>query len=198
MGELTYLIIFIVVINIVGRIFRALQKSAGQQAPDSKPGTRPEPRRTAKGKSPFEVLAERLEELGTLEKESPAAEEPPPHPYVSAESEAFAPEAPALETPSAFARETSVTRETEFESVSRAELHEETFPWQDTGRYEYVPPIKPVTAAPGPEPEYIHSHRGDVMELLQNTESVRNAVLLGAILGPCRAREGRYRFRGPR
>lgn len=198
MGELTYLIIFLVVINIAGRIFRALQKSGGQQAPGSRPGTRPAPRPEAKGKSPFEVLAERLEELGKLEKESPATEEPPPHPYVSAESEAFAPEAPARETPSAFARETSVTRETEFESVSRAKLHEETFPWQDTGRYEYLPPTKPVTAAPGPEPEYTHSYRGDVMGMLQDPESVRNAVLLGTILGPCRAREGRYRFRGPR
>ncbi len=194
MGDLTYLIIFLVVINLVGRIIRALQKSAGQQPQGGKPKAKPQ----KKQKGPFEVLAERLEELGQIEKERPSAEEPPPHPYVSDDSSVFEPEIAAVETPESFALETAATIESEFESKPRSELHEETFPWQETQRYEYSPPVKPVTPAPGPELVSARSYRGDVIGMLQDPESVRNAVLLGTILGPCRARVGRYRFRGPR
>jgi hypothetical protein len=194
LGDLTYLIIFFVVISIVGRIFRALQKSAGQQAPRTKPKTQPK----AKPKGLFEVLAERLEELGEMAKEHPAREEPPPRPYAEAVGEKPEPEIAAAETPRDFSSETAITPEAEFESRSRGELHEESFPWQDAGRYEYSPPAGPVTPALGPEQDYARSYRSDVIGMLSDRENVRSAVLLGTILGPCRARTGKYRFRGPR
>jgi hypothetical protein len=193
-GDLTYLIIFLVVINIVGRIFRALQKSAGQQAP----GTKPKSQSGAKPKDPFAVLAERLEKLGEMEKQPPLEEDPPSRPYIETVPEEFATEVAPAETPHNFVLETTATRETDFEQRPRKELHEESFPWQDTRRYEYNPPIKSVTPALGPEKDYARSYRSDVIGMLGEPERVRNAVLLGTILGPCRAREGRHRFRGPR
>ncbi len=194
MGDLTYLIIFLVVINIVGRIFRALQKGAGRQTSGTKPKAPPE----AKPKGPFAILAEHLEELGEMQKASPAQEEPLPHPSGETGPKEFIPEVAAAETPQDFVFETATTSEAVFEGRPRKELHEETFPWQDTRRYEYSPPIKPVTPAPGPEEEYARSYRSDVIGMLGAPERARNAVLLGTILGPCRAREGRHRFRGPR
>lgn len=194
MGDLTYLIIFLVVINIVGRLFRAIQKSAGQQAPGTKPKASPK----AKPKGPFAILAERLEELGEMQKASPAQEEPLPHPSRETGPKELIPEVAAAETPQDFVFETATTSEAEFEGKPRKELHEETFPWQDTRRYEYSPPIKPVTPALGPEEDYARSYHSDVISMLGEPERARNAVLLGTILGPCRAREGRHRFRGPR
>jgi hypothetical protein len=192
-GDLTYLIILIVVINIVGRIFRAVQKSAAQQAPGTKPKAQPK----AKPRDPFAVLAERLEKLGDMEKQVPLKEEPPPHPYIEAESEAFAPEVTAAETARDFVREQARTRETLFEGRPREELHRESFPWQGKGE-EYRPPVRPVIAALEADQAVPHSYRSDVIGMLQDRKNVGSAVLLGTILGPCRAREGRYRFRGPR
>jgi hypothetical protein len=193
-GDLTYLIIFLVVINIVGRIFRAIQKSAGQQAPGTKPKVQP----GAKPKGPFAVLAERLENLGEMEKQPPLEEEPPSRPYVETVPEEFTTEVAPAETPRDFALETTATREADFEQRPRKELHEESFPWQGKKQYEYRSPVSPMTPASGPEQDYARSYRGDVLGMLREPESVRNAVLLGTILGPCRAREGKHRFRGPR
>jgi len=185
-GDLTYLIIFLVVINLAGRIFRALQKSAGQQASGTKPKARPR----TKPKDPFAVLAERLEKLGEKEKQAPVKEEPLPRPYAEA-----APEMAAAETPRDFARETAATREAEFEGIPRKELHEESFPWKGK-RDEYRPPVRPVTPAPGPERGAPRSYRSDIIGMLQDSDGVRNAVLLGTILGPPRSRRG-YRRRSP-
>jgi len=193
-GDLIYLIIFLVVINIVGRIFRAIQKSAGQQAPGTKPNSQPK----AMPKNPFAVLAERLEKLGEMEKQTPLEEEPPSRPYVETVPEEFTTEVAPAETPRDFTLETAATREADFEKRPRKELHEESFPWQGKKQYEYKSPVRRVTPASGPEQDYVRSYRGDVIGMLRDSENVRNAVLLGTILGPCRAREGRHRFRGPR
>ena len=189
MGELTYLIIFLVVINIVGKIFRTLQKSASQQAPKPKPG--------GKQKDPFSILAERLEKLGEAAKQLEPEEEPLPHPYGETPAEMAGPEFAEAEIPRDFEPETRVTREAAFEQKSRPKLHEESFPYQTTD-YGYKPPRRPVTPASGPEKDIQRSYRTDVLGMLEDPEHVRNAVLLGTVLGPCRAREGRHRFRGPR
>ena len=199
MGDLTYLIIFLVVVNLVGRLFRALQKSAGQQAKDGKTtGSGQQPRSGAKSKDPFSVIAERLEELGQAAKEKVATEEPPPPPYAQAEPEAYAPEVPASETPSAFGLETAATLETEFEEKPRGALHRESFPWE-MKREEYAAPTtRPVPPAIELARDYTRSYRSDVVRMLRDRESLRTAIVLETILGPCRARESRYRFRGPR
>ena len=191
MGDLTYIIIFLVVINIIGRIFRAFQKSAGQQATGPKPTAQPK----ARQKGSFAVLAERLEKLGEMEKKIPLEEEPPPHPSIGAGPEEFAPEVAAAETPRDFALETSATREAEFESRPRKDLHEESFPWEGKWK-EFRSPVRPVTPAPGPEQDTTRSYRGDVIGMLGDKENVRNAVLLGTILGTPRAHKG-YRRRSP-
>ena len=194
MGDLTYIIIFLVVINILGRIFRAIQKSSGQQTPGTKP-TAPQPK--AKPKGTFAVLTERLEKLSEMEKQIPREEGSAPPPIIETKPEEFEPEMAAAETPRDFSRETAATREANFESKPHKELQEESFPWQDT-QYGYKPPVQPVTRAPGPEQDTRRSYHGDVIRMLRDHENVRNAVLLANILGPCRAREGKYRFRGPR
>jgi hypothetical protein len=192
-GDLTYLIILFVVINLVGRLLRALQKGSVQQ----KPGARPEQQSSPKSKSPFAALEERLQELAKFEEKAASVEKSPPHPYFETSPEAFAPELKSVETPRDFAREVAAVHEAGFEKKPRKELHEKAFPWQGT-RYEYRPPGKPVTPAPRPEPDYARSYRSDIVGMLQDVENVRSAVLLSTILGPCRAREGRHRFRGPR
>ena len=193
MGDLFYLIIFLVVINIVGRIFRSLQKSAGQQTLGTKPKAKP----GEKSKDPFSVLADRLEKLGEATKQIEPKEEPLPHSYTETATEMPGPELASAEEPKDFSLETTVTPEAVFEQKPRPELHEESFPWQES-EYGYRPPVRPVTPAPGPERGAPRSYRSGVVEMLSDSESVRNAVLLGTILGPCRAREGRYRSRGPR
>ena len=189
MGDLTYLIIFLVVINIVGKIFRTLQKSAARQAPKPKPGE--------KRKDPFSVLAERLEELREATNQLDPEKEPLPRPYTVTPAEMTGPELAEAELPTDFEPETRPTSEAAFEQKPRPRLHEESFPYQKTD-YGYKPPLSPVTPAPIPERGIQHSYRAGVLKMLGDPEHVRNAVLLGMILGPCRAREGRYRFRGPR
>ena len=189
MGDLTYLIIFLVVINIAGRLFRAFQKSAGQQAPGTKPKAQPK----AKPKGPFAVLTEHPEKLSEMEKEIVLEEELPPHPSIEAGPEEIAPEVAAAETPRDFVRETAATREAEFESRPRKDLHEESFPWQGKKQYEYRPPVRPMTPAPGPELDTTRSYRGDVIDMLRERENVRSAILLGTILGPPRALKGHRR-----
>jgi hypothetical protein len=205
LGNLTYLIILLVVINIVGRILKALSASKQQAPPQARPGAKPAKPRPA---GPFESLDSKLEELSRLMEEGTRGEKPGiPYDEPGAEPERTAVESPPPLKPGAemkpaetmvdFERETAATREAAFERKPRPELHEESFPWQET-KYGYKPPVSPVTPVSGPELFAPRSYRSDVVSMLSDRESVRNAVLLGTILGPCRAREGRYRFRGPR
>jgi hypothetical protein len=193
-GDLTYLIILLVVINIVGRILRALSSSK-KQVPGTKAGAAAQPRVRAgeRAKDPFAVLAERFEKLSEMEKRTSLEEEPPPHPYREVRAEEFTTKIPDAELPRDFARETGSTLEAVFESKPRKDLHEESFPWQ-AKQEEYRAPVSPVGSAPGPDLGAPRSYRRDVLGMLRGPDSIRNAVLLGTILGPPRSRRS-YRNR---
>ena len=193
MGNFTYLIIILVVINVVGRLLRALQKSSNQQ----KQGPQPAQQTGSEPKSPFALIEERLKELGELDKRMAPGEEPPSDPYAFETAGDSVPEFKSAETDEDFALETAKTQEGVFEEKPREQVPPARFPFEMPER-EYIAPKSPVTPAPGPNRAAPRSYRNDVIGMLGDRESVRNAVLLGTILGPCRAREGRHRFRGPR
>ena len=187
MGNLTYLIIFFVVINLVGRLLRALQKSSAQQKPGAQPSQQPEP----KPKSPFAVLEERLQELAEIDKKIAPGDEHPSHPFGFETAGEDVPEVKAAETTEDFARETSKTREAEFEEKPREYVPPESFPYQMPER-EYIAPERPVTPAPGPIPERPAPYRSDIIGMLRETEGLRSAILISTVLGPPRSKK---RFR---
>ena len=85
-----------------------------------------------------DFLAEKSVKCGmSIRKEIVLEEELPPHPSIETGPEEIAPEVAAAETPRDFVRETAATREAEFESRPRKDLHEESFPWQGKKQYEY-------------------------------------------------------------
>lgn len=193
MNDLTYLIIILVVINLVGRLLRGLQKTAAQQKPAVPAGKKPEP----KPKSPFAVLEEKLQELAELDKKTAPGEEPPSHPYAFETAEKGVPEVAAADTAEDFSRETAETREAAFEMEPREHVPDERFPYE-MPRRKYIKPERPVTPAPGPIRKEPASYRRDIAGMLQEVDGLRTGILVSTILGPCRAREIRYRFRWSR
>ena len=193
MGNFTYLIIILVVINVVGRLLRALQKSSAQKQQGPQPAQQAE----SEPKSPFAILEERLKELGEPDKRMAPGEEPPSDSYAFESAGDGLLEVEAAETAEDFVLETAKTPEGVFEEKPREQVPPARFPYEMPER-EFSAPKRPVTPAPGPDRGATRSYRNDVIGMLGDRESVRNAVLLGTILGPCRAREGRHRFRGPR
>ena len=133
------------------------------------------------------MLEEKLKELAELDKKPAPGETPPSDPYAFETAGKGVPEVAAAETAEDFSRETSATREAEFESKPRPELHEETFPWQES-EYGYRPPVRPVTPAPGPERIDHSSYRRDIVAMLQGTESLRTAIVISTVLGPPRSK----------
>jgi hypothetical protein len=193
MNDLTYLIIILVVINLVGRLLRGLQKSASQQKPKEGPDKSTE----AKPAGILAVLEEKMKALEQLDKKSAPGEAPPSHAYAFETAEKGVPEVEIAEAEESFARETEKTREAAFEKKTRERTQQESFPYEMPQR-EYIKPERPVTPAPGPTTKEAASYRRDIAGMLQEADGLRTGILVSTILGPCRARETRYRFRGPR
>ncbi|MCK4349603.1 MAG: hypothetical protein KAX13_02030 [Candidatus Krumholzibacteria bacterium] len=187
MGNLTYLIIILVVINVVGRLLRALQKSAAQQ----KQGPQPAQQAKSEPKSPFAVLEERLKELGELDKRKAPGEESSSDTYAFETAGDSVPEVKSAETAEDFARETAKIPEGVFEEKPREQVPQERFPFEMPER-EYIAPERPVTSAPGPIPERPATYRRDIIGMLRDTEGLRSAILVSTVLGPPRSKK---RFR---